>query len=714
MEKLERRLSSGTLLVLILGFALSFMLYWAIEKQDTQRILAQLQRDADEHAVRIRSELELTYNALEGIRGLFDASDRVDRDEFRVFVQPFLTKISGIHALEWVPIIDQSERNDFETSIRNEGFPTFTMTQRQPHGTMVPATPRSVHYPICFVEPFTTNRKAFGYDLASSDTRREALERARDTGMLQKTEPISLVQESGTQYGFLAFLPIYKGSPSTVEERRSQLLGFALGVFRMGDILTAALRKMNRTTLGIDLHLIDISAPTDKRTLHHLTLPSNQTLSSDFHYKTTLPIASDRSWKLIATPSEQYLSSRRTWTSRISLVSGYILTLLTALLVQNSTNRTHDVERLITIRTRKLRESEQENRSIVETAVTALISITETGIIERFNPAAEKMFGYTQEEVVGRNVKLLMPEPTQSRHDGYLHSHAETGRKTIIGTGREVEGQRKDGTLIPLHLSVGEHEINGKKQYVGFLLDLTEQKKADRMKHEFVSTVSHELRTPLTSIKGSLSLIAGGVFGTVPEKMLSMLNKAIDNTERLTLLINDLLDMEKMQAGKLEIRKQPLDPLALIETALSSNQGFADSYGVTLLLIEREWPSRQLIGDEQRLLQVLSNLISNAVKFSEKGESVELDLTERNGWIRISVTDHGPGIPESFQKHVFEHFSQADGTDTKQRGGTGLGLAISKSIVESLAGRIGFETEAGKGTRFFIELPETGVPDDNG
>ncbi len=236
--------------------------------------------------------------------------------------------------------------------------------------------------------------------------------------------------------------------------------------------------------------------------------------------------------------------------------------------------------------------------------------------------------------------------------------------------------------------------------------DVTEHNKIERLQKEFISTVSHELRTPLTSIIGALGLIKGGAGSEMPEKVKKMVEIAYSNSERLSRLINDILDMEKIESGKMEFKMAPLDVQALTEKAIEENKGYGEKHKVRFNQTE-SLPGVLIMGDVDRLLQVYANLLSNAAKYSPKGENVDVSVTRRNGGlIRLSVTDRGPGIPKEFRKQIFHKFSRADTSDARQKDGTGLGLSITRAIIEKHKGKVGFETEKGKGATFFVDLPE--------
>jgi signal transduction histidine kinase len=238
--------------------------------------------------------------------------------------------------------------------------------------------------------------------------------------------------------------------------------------------------------------------------------------------------------------------------------------------------------------------------------------------------------------------------------------------------------------------------------------DATQKREVQRMKDEFISIVSHELRTPLTSIRGALGLLEGGVVGQLAEEASELVRIARSNADRLSKLVNDILDLETMEAGKLELQRSEVDVRALVDAAVEGVATLARDADVT---IETNVSAdARVVVDEHRIGQLLINLLSNAIKFSPRGSHVHVSAVRRDPHtVRLSVTDEGPGIPETRVGQLFEKFQQLDSSDDRARGGTGLGLAISRAIAEQHGGVLGVDTRAGEGATFYADLPAVGL-----
>ncbi|MBO1078754.1 response regulator [Roseomonas haemaphysalidis] len=333
-----------------------------------------------------------------------------------------------------------------------------------------------------------------------------------------------------------------------------------------------------------------------------------------------------------------------------------------------------------------LAESQERLQSILDHARDPILLVRDGGRVAVSNAAAAEQFGLPAADMVGRPILDFVPA---------YGSH-----------GREVLALRADGSSFPAEISIGRYSEAGGDASVCVLRDVTERRRLEQLKSEFVSTVSHELRTPLTSIRASLGLVVGGVAGEVSEDVRELLEIAHNNSERLVLLVNDILDMEKIESGRLEFRRERQPAARLLEQAVESNRAYGAQFGVDFRLLPREGAAEAAVyADAARIQQVLANLLSNAAKFSPPGGTVEAGVTVEAGDVVFRVRDHGRGIPAEFRNRIFQRFAQADSSDVRQKGGTGLGLSISKAIVEHHGGAIGFEDAPGGGTLFWFSLP---------
>ena len=334
----------------------------------------------------------------------------------------------------------------------------------------------------------------------------------------------------------------------------------------------------------------------------------------------------------------------------------------------------------------------------------AVLEVDANATILDINAAAENLFGYAAPELAGRawHTMLLLPEEREPVQK-WWQELVSAGTPATQITERCV---RRDGlelacewTVTPLaddQGNVGSIVMQGR--------DITQQRTAERVRSEFTSTLSHELRTPLTSILGSLQLLSSAALGELHKDQFELVDLAERNGQRLLDLINEVLDIEKLESGRVSLVPETIELGELVAESLRLNQGYADRFQVGLKM-QSELPKVNVRADRKRLMQVMTNLLSNAAKFSPPGGSVDVGATVVDGKVRVTVGDRGPGIPEKFRGRIFGRFAQADSADSRIKGGAGLGLAICKRLVELMQGQIGFEDRAGGGTTFFFGLP---------
>lgn len=363
-----------------------------------------------------------------------------------------------------------------------------------------------------------------------------------------------------------------------------------------------------------------------------------------------------------------------------------------------------------------LADSKEVLAAILDNTVDGMITINEMGLLETFNKAAENLFGYSPQEVIGRNVKILMPAPYFSEHDGYLEQYKNSGHKKIIGIGREVEGKRKDGSIFPMELAVADIQLSGRRFFAGIVRDISERKQieqqlvtaasqaeqANRAKSDFLSRMSHELRTPLNVIVGFAQLLELEEPDESTRENIAYILKA---GHHLTDLINEVLDIARIEAGYQNFSIEPIQISSLLSECWKLIIPLANERGITLADTELLASEHYVSADLQRLKQVILNLFSNAVKYnkSQGTISIRCSLIEESH-IRVMVTNQGEGIdPEDFER-VFEPFERLN-ADTLSIQGTGMGLSLCKTLIEAMNGQLGVNSILGQSATFWFELP---------
>ncbi|RRV26915.1 hybrid sensor histidine kinase/response regulator [Stutzerimonas nitrititolerans] len=638
-----------------------------------------------------------------GAAGLFAASGEVSRAQWRAYVerQQLADRYPGIQGVGFSKVVRASERDAHEQSIRAEGFTDYRI---QPEGE------RPVYMPIVYLEPFNDrNRAAFGYDMYAEPVRHQAMRQAASTGKSRISGKVVLRQETHgkVQAGVLIYVPLYHPAMplETVEQRMDALLGFAYSPYRMDDLMEGILGAAD-----LNLSLRIYSGPTQQA--EQLLFASNEHAPGDAAHSQDVQLSIyGGTWTL-------HMESLPAFESGFSANEGLVailgagISLLLFFLISSLAFRQRRAEILAGQMTERIRENKRALQ-LSEERLSLALKGSNDGLWD-LNLAADTFYasprtwhilGYQPGELQlsTRLWEQVLVAEDLPRTRAQL---AQTMLSRLDQFTSELRFRHKDGHTVPVLVrGYIQRDAQGQPLRIsGTSMDLTEHKRIEQMKNEFVSTVSHELRTPLTSISGALGLINGGALGEVPPAMQQMLEIAYRNSQRLGHLINDLLDMEKIAAGKMSFDMHEHSLRQLLEEALASNQAFAAQLGVNCVL--REAVDVQVWVDASRLQQVLGNFLSNAIKYTPEGGEVSLHCSVPDAThVRISVTDQGPGIAAEFRARVFEKFAQADASDSRQKGGTGLGLAITKEFIERMGGKVGFDTAEGQGTTFWCELP---------
>jgi len=695
-------------LTIFTGIAISSTAFIVMRGLEMKATEIEFRRAMDNRVASFKREMDIHFEVLFSLKGLYIASEFVTRDEFKRFSSAAHQRYPSIQALEWIPRILLKDKEVYEAKAREDGLSNFRITERKKQGQMTPVGGREEYFPVYYVEPYQGNELALGFDLASSPKRLKTLIQSRKSGEILATARIRLVQEKENQFGFLLFLPIYEGKHETPNERYERLKGFVLGVFRIGDIFEKSIEYVHSEKIGINLGLYDESAPQEERLLHVHQSPTRENSDLRFEYKETLQVGG-RTWSIQGNPTVGYLQSKQTWIPYSAFFIGLLFTSLLAAYIQQ--------------RRTELKSIQEQNTTIVENAVNGIITIDQQGTIELFNPAAEKIFGYTAQEVLGSNVNILMPEPDSGQHDHYLNTYLETGMAKIIGIGREVTAQRKDKILFPMDLSISEMISGNKKKFVGILVDITERKAAEqliikekeaaeaanRLKTEFLNTISHELRTPLTVMLGNLPLLTEPQNMPDAEEVAEIALEVEDSGNHLLTLINDLLDLSKIEAGKMDLHPEQFFVSAIVDEVVTKIQPLANKKGVTLT---NQIEELEMLADPIRLKQVLFNLLSNAIKFTDEGR-VFVTVHPTPETVLFEIRDTGCGMDRERLPIIFDAFRQVDGSSTRNAQGTGLGLAITKKLIELHGGEISVTSEIGKGSTFTFSIPQNGAYHEN-
>ena len=379
-----------------------------------------------------------------------------------------------------------------------------------------------------------------------------------------------------------------------------------------------------------------------------------------------------------------------------------------------------------------LRDSEERLRAIVNTAVEGIITIDTRGIIESFNPAAERIFGYLAAEVIGKNVSVLMPQPYRDEHDGYMSNYARTREARIIGIGREVTGQRKDGTTFPMELSVSEVPLAGRRLFTGIVRDITARKRAECQLEELarslaeknreletiVYVASHDLRSPLVNIQGFSQELARAC-GSLKKEVEPLLSQGRatpalgalireDIPEAISFIRSSVTKMDALlrglllfsRLGRAALRIEPLPMADLVRSVLASMEFQIKQTGASIEL----HPLPNCLGDATQVSQVFSNLLDNAIKYRDPSRPCHIGIRGGGAGNRVvyEVRDNGIGIPEQHQARVFEIFHRLNPSASE---GDGLGLTIAQRVLERQDGTIRLESKPGVGTTFFVSLP---------
>lgn len=702
--KLWRSRRLNVLLPLLITWALMtgaflYVRQWE-QKQYALEFRAAAQRVSNDLQTRLDYHVEVHRNVV----NLFLSSENVSRRQFLSFVAQPLSANAAVQAIEWAPRVLDARRAAYEQQMRDEGFLQFAIGELH-GGQVTSAVRRDEYFPVSYVAPLRGNEAVLGLDLAADLSRRQTIADARDGGMPIASEALKLVRpKTGEKVSCLLVSALYdKTRPAiTKEQRRGATNGLVASVVQVGDVLNNLLSDEDKRQ--IVFRLKDGNAAADALAYVD-TLRGN---TSAPLFQSTLSFGG-RELVFAAHPLAAYYVAHKSWAAWGTMVGGMMFTCLVGMYLLLVSGKSYDVEALVVERTKELHDSEQRLHTILDNAAEGILTFDANGVVLLDNHAARQLLAYGDGGLLGFAFGALFQDQQdqQDRQDQKKAlelqdiAPSENGGRLF----REMLGLRRDGSVFDVGLSLATLWRGQQILYIVIIHDVTEKKRVERLKSEFVSSVSHELRTPLTSIRGALGLVAGGALGSIPAPAQKLIQLANDNAERLSILVNDLLDFERMEYGGMLFKMEPHKLFDLVLKVIEANQGYAKKFSIQLVLQNARDEGWRVRVDANRFNQVMSNLISNGIKFSLPQGRVEIRIDAAADEVSVWVTDHGIGIAESFQKRIFDKFSQADGSVTRKYAGTGLGLSLAKSMIEKMGGRIGFDSVEGEGARFYVALP---------
>jgi PAS domain S-box-containing protein len=713
---LRPRLAASPYWVLLLGLLATAAATWYAGTTAATKDRLRLSHAAEQTRDTIEDRLQRYIALLRAGAGLFAAAGDVSRPQFRSYVErlELQERYPGIQGIGFSLRVQAGELGAAMTQIRQGGAPDFRIW---------PEHARAEYHTIVYLEPLDRrNRAAIGYDMFSEPVRRAAMERARDTGGAAASGKLTLVQEidERKQPGFLIYLPVFAdGRPArTVEERRAALRGFVFSPFRAGDLL-AGIFPIDGDPL-VDFEVFDGLATGPEQLLHR----SGGTPGDSLRVARSVIEVAGRPWTVLFTPRPRFdTASTRDQVPLVAL-AGLAISLVLFGLARSQADARAAAERgAADLRQSEeaLRESESRLRRIVDSNVVGILIADFAGRIVEANDAFLALVGHTRADLESGAINWTEMTPPEYREldEGAMTEMRRAGRHAPF----EKEYVRKDGSRVSV--LVGAAHLGGPDDLVAaIILDLTERKRAERererlleraetarheaeaasrLKDEFLATVSHELRTPLTAMLGWARLLrTGSLDAAATARAIEVIDR---NAQVQVRLVNDLLEVSGIVTGKLRLDVRQVDVATVIEGAMDSVRPGAAARGLRL---EARLASSvpPLLGDRERLQQVVWNLLSNAIKFTDTGGQILVTLAKAAAEVTITVRDTGQGITREFLPYVFDRFRQSDSSITRVHGGLGLGLALVRHIVELHGGRVSaYSAGPGKGATFTVTLP---------
>jgi len=718
-SELWRRRRRPLALPILITLALIASAFLFVSRWEREQEAHALAGRGEEVSYRLQERFDAVTESLSALRRLLEVSPGIGFAEFEHFTELTLRDHPEISALSLNHYVTGDERRRFEAAqAARLGAPDFAIRARDGGGQVVRAGASDVYVPVVYIAPLANNRAAVGFDIFSEATRRDAIERAMASGEPAATAAIRLVQDERATAGLLLLHPAYQRAVGA-DGGSPRLFGFAVGVLKVEEMVRAAMQHSAQLDVRFSLADTGDRDAEDRPRALFGTLPAKGAV-----WTNELRLA-DRRWLLTVWRGDDYLRTNRSWIPSAVGIAGMLFVGVLQMLLLSMTGRTSVVERQVRMQTRDLEEMGRALGARMRELESILgnSSVGITFVRDRIqvwsNRRMAEIFGYPEGSMAGTSTEVFYCDRADYERFGEeAYPVLRRGERFVTERQmRHCDGHpmwvRMNGKLIdaaaPEQGSIWVFEdISEQKAAEAELIRAKEAAEAANVaKSRFLATMSHEIRTPMNGLLGMAQLAM--MPGMSEDERNECLRTLLSSGQALLALLNDTLDLSRTEAGKMTIEAAAFSPGQIIADAVNLFGESARTKGVALTGVWRGASEACFEGDALRLRQMLSNLVGNAVKFTARGdihiEGSAEPAEDGRMWVSFSVSDTGIGIPPEKQALLFEAFSQADSSTTREYGGSGLGLSIVRSLAAAMGGSVGLESRPGEGSRFWFRVP---------